>query len=286
MPKLTDNASSDPENQQETSQVPRFFYYTGVCVGELSCSVIRANDNRGRGFFFCPDITISNADIDLLKEINGVIASNAGNISPIKGGYNLKFRSKRKVGIVLQFFEKYPVIAGDIAKTKLQLIRDVLPAIGKTSKVVDRLNVIERCRKDFKDLKLKGLVNEETNSNSFTDEEIGFFLAGIIDAEGSCGLKKSGFRKQPFFAVAMKDLKIIQLIENFIGCGNIHKRSDDGLYHWETNSKSDVLKIINTFMTKYPSKLKKMRDRMEYVRRILNDYMPRPQTKNWGDNIV
>jgi len=60
-----------------------------------------------------PDLTISNADLNLLKEINGVITSNLGNISPIKEGYNLKFRGKRKVEIVFQFLQKYPVITGN-----------------------------------------------------------------------------------------------------------------------------------------------------------------------------
>ena len=276
---LTKNASSDSDNQQQTSLGSQNsnFYYTGFCVGELSCSVIRANDKRGRGFYFMPDITISNADLNLLKEINWVVSSNLGNISPIKGGYNLKFRGKKKVEKVFQFFQSYPVITGDLAKRKLELLKNVLPAIGNSSKVQDRLQVIEKCREDLKDLKLNGLAEEIIDLNHFKNEEIGFFLAGIIDAEGSCGFKKSGLRLQPFFAVAMKDLKIIELIKDFLACGNIHIRINDGLYHWETSKISDVLKVINIFTIKYPCKLEKMKDRMENVRRMLNDYTPRSQ---------
>ena len=208
MSNLTKNASG-AVNQQETSLVSKFFYYTGFCVGELSCSVIRANDKRGRGFYFMPDITISNADRNLLQEINGVVGRNLGNISPIKGGYNLKFRDKKKVEIIFHFLQKHPVITGDLARKKLELLQNVLPAIGKDSEVLNREKVIEKCRKDLKDLKLNGLVKESIDLNHFKDDEIGFFLAGIIDAEGSCGFKKSGLRLQPFFAVAMKDLKII-----------------------------------------------------------------------------
>ena len=51
-------------------------------------------------------------------------------------------------------------------------------------------------------IKQNGFVGKSIRVNHFKDE-IGFFLAGIIDAEGSCGFKKSGFRMQPFFAVAM-----------------------------------------------------------------------------------
>ena len=261
------------DDQQETLQVSKF-YYTGFCVGELSCSVIRATDKRGRGFYFMPDITVSNADLDLLKEINQIVASNFGNISPIKGGYNLKFRGKKKVEKVFQFFQNYPVISGDLAKRKLELLENVLPAIGKNSKIQDREEVIEKCREDLKDLKLNGYV-KKTDRNHFNNDEIGFFLAGIIDAEGSCGLKKSGLRLEPYFAVAMKDQKIIYLIQDFLGCGNIRKRSNDGLYHWETNSKSEILRLLEIFTTKYPSKLKKMKERMRNLKRILNDYTPR-----------
>ena len=263
MLKFSTKNASGADNQQETSLVSKFFYYTGFCVGELSCSVIRANDKRGRGFYFMPDLTISNADLNLLKEINGIIALNVGNISPIKGGYNLKFRGKKKVERVFQFLQKYPVIAGDLAKRKLKLLKNVLPAIGNSSKVQDRLKVIEKCRKDLKDLKLNGLAEEIIDLDRFNDDEIGFFLAGIIDAEGSCGFKKSGSRLQPFFAVAMKDRKIIELIRDFLACGNIHIRSNDGLYHWEANKKSDIAKVTEIFTIKYPSRLQKMKDRMK-----------------------
>jgi len=262
-----------PDNQQETSKFCKF-YYTGFCVGEMSCSVIRANHKHG--VYYTPDFTISNADLNILKEINRVIGSNLGIISPIKGGYNLKFRGKRKVEAIFQFLDKYPVITGDIAKKKLDLLKNVMPAIGKYSKVSSRLAVIEKCRKDLKDLKLYGFVNKITDENHFYNDAIGYFLAGIIDAEGSCGLKKSDKRKQPYFAVAMKDRKIIYLLNNFLGCGNIHIRSDDGLFHWETNKKSDVLKLVDTFTVKYPSKLTKMRERMQNLKWFLNDYTPRP----------
>src|SRR3990167_5418491 len=153
---ITENASG-ADNQQDASRFCNF-YYTGFCVGELSCSVIRATDKRGRGFYFMPDITISNADRNLLQEINGVVGRNLGNISPIKGGYNLKFRGKKKVEIIFHFLQKHPVITGDLARKKLELLQNVLPAIGKDSEVLNREKVIEKCRKDLKDLKLNGLV--------------------------------------------------------------------------------------------------------------------------------
>lgn len=274
----SENSTSDvkpldvPDNQQETSRFCKF-YYTGFCVGEMSCSVIRANHKHG--VYYTPDFTIANADLDLLKEINMTIGANTGVISPIKGGYNVSFRGVRKVNLIFQFLEQYPVIAGDIAKKKLELLKNVLPAIGNASKVQERFAVIEKCRKDLKNLKLHGLVEEVNDTNPFKTDCVGYFLAGIIDAEGSCGLKKSDNRLQPYFAVAMKDRKIIYLLKEFIGCGNIHLRSDDGLFHWETNRKSDILELIKILTVQYPSKLSKMKERMQKLQWFLNDYTPR-----------
>lgn len=271
-----------PDNQQETAQFCKF-YYTGFCVGEMSCSLIRANHDHG--VYFTPDFTIANADLELLKDINSVVGADTGVISPIKGGYNLSFRGVRKINLIFEFFDTYPVIAGDIARKKLELLRNVLPAIGRLSKVQSRLIILEQCRKDLKHLKLHGLAEELKDTSQFDIDSIGYFLSGLVDAEGSCGLKKSGTRLQPFFAVAMKDRKIIQLLKDYFGCGNIHIRSDDGLYHWEANRKSDILNLIKILTEKYPSKLPKMKERMQKLQWFLNDYMPRPSLIE-GHDIV
>lgn len=270
----TDNASS-ADNQQATSKFYNvsWFYYTGFCVGELSCSIIRATHKKGKGFYFTPDLTVSNADRLLLEEINRIIALKQGIISPIKGGYNLSFRGRRKVELVLKFFQDYPVLAGDVAIRKLELLERVLPAIGRYSKVQNKIDVIEKCRKGLKNLKLYGFEREGLG-NRHNGDATGFFLSGIMDAEGSCGLKKSGLRQQPFFAVAMKDRKIIELAKSFLECGHIHKRSNDGLFHWEVGSKSEVLRVAKIFMNQYPSRLPKMKERLKKLIRSLNDYTP------------
>src|SRR5439155_3460092 len=94
-------------------------------------------------------------------------------ISPIKGGYNLKFRGKRRVEMIFQFFEQYPVITGDIANKKLELLKNILPAIGRSSQVLSRFDVIERCRKDLSNLKLYGLAQEMEDTHQFHTESIG-----------------------------------------------------------------------------------------------------------------
>jgi hypothetical protein len=110
------------DNQQVTSVN---FYYTGFCVGEFSCSLLKLSNRKSRngGVYYTPDITISNADLNLLKEINSEVAQNLGVISSIKGGYNLSIRGKRKVKKILDFFNNFSPIVGDLVKSKLLIIR-------------------------------------------------------------------------------------------------------------------------------------------------------------------
>ena len=91
------------DNQQETH-----YYFSGFLAGEGSISIIKASNTKGRsGYYFTPDITISNADQSLLEEIDHVIGKSRGVISVIKGGFNLSFRGKDKVEIVLTFLNSY-----------------------------------------------------------------------------------------------------------------------------------------------------------------------------------
>ena len=54
------------DNQQET-----LYYFSGFLAGEGSISIIKANNTKGRsGYYYTTDITISNADKSLLKEMN------------------------------------------------------------------------------------------------------------------------------------------------------------------------------------------------------------------------
>ena len=79
-----DNVASEADNQQET-----LYYFSGFFTGEGSISLIRAKNKKGgTGFYYTPDITISNADLNLLKKMNRTIALNRGVVTPIKGGYN------------------------------------------------------------------------------------------------------------------------------------------------------------------------------------------------------
>lgn len=271
----TENASS-ADNQQEALSN---FYYTGFCVGEMSCSLLKLSNKKSKngGVYYMPDITISNQYKPLLEEMNKIIADNEGVISSIKGGYNLYIRGKRKVKHAFEFFQKYKPIAGDLFFSRLRLLSNALTILEnrKTYRRTKREeSLLEEIRSKFKNLKTYAIPFYGIPKTNFAKSAIGYFLAGVFDAEGSVGIKKNGSKGQPFFAIAMKDKKVIELFKSFIGFGHIHNRPKEKMIHYEIGSKVEVLKTINMFLRDYPSKLPKMIIRMKNLKRVLNDYTP------------
>ena len=256
------------ENQQETSIN---YFYTGYCVGELSCSILKLTNRKSKngGVYYTPDITISNADRKLLSDINMVCGDNLGVITKIKGGFNLSFRGKRKAKKMLSFFDKFPPIAGDLTLSKIEIVEksiSVMEDDKKYKRSKKTLNWLEKYREKLKTIKRSGLAEKSFMIPQRSVSDIGYFLSGVFDAEGSVGMKRSG-----------KDKKIIELFRDHFGFGNVRFRSRENVYHWEGGSISGVLKVIGVFRNIYPNKLLKMKQRMEKVRRILNDYTPNPR---------
>jgi len=269
------------ENQQETSNN---FYYSGFSVGELSCSILKLHNRKSKngGIYYTPDLTISNADKKLLHDIDKVCGNNLGVITKIKGGFNLSFRGKKKVKQLLSFFDSCPPIAGDLTQSKIEIIRNAISVIESErtyKRSAKTFNQLEEYREKLKAIKRSGLAEKSFMIQTRSRSDIGYFLSGIFDAEGSVGMKRSGERFQPFAAIAMKDKEIIVLFRDFLGFGNIRFRPREHVYHWEVGSISGVLKVIEVFRDKFPGKLMKMKLRMEKVRRILNDYTPIPHKR-------
>ena len=270
------------ENQQETS---KNFYYTGFCIGELSCSILKLHNRKSKtgGIYYTPDVTISNADKRLLQQINKICGDNLGVITKIKGGFNLSFRGKKKSKKMLSFFEKFTPIVGDITLSKIEIMNKaifVMESKKEYRRTENTTNQLEEFREKLKRIKKSGLAEKEFSILTRSTEDIGYFLSGVFDAEGSVGMKKSGERQQPFAAIAMKDTNIVKLFHNFFGFGNFRFRPREHVYHWESGSKKDVLKVIKVFREEYPGRLMKMKQRMDKVRRILNDYTPNSRLRD------
>ncbi len=274
------NASSDsdldrkPDNPQETLNVSNY-YYSGFFAGEMTCSIIKATNRNPKGHFYMVDFTVSNADKVLLKHINEKIMNRFGVISPIKGAFNLKVRGKNRVREILKFLKNYPIIIGDLAKNRVDILSQALEYLDSHrghNAHKEKTKAMDILRHKLRLLKTEGVVeNTYELESKISKDAIGYFFAGIIDGEGSFGVKQSGKYKEPFFTIAMKDRKIIELLCNFLEYGKVRYRKD-GVYHYEVNSRKELLKIADLFLVKYPLKQKRQRNRLVKLQRILNDY--------------
>ena len=273
---VTDNVSS-ADNQQEI--LHDLFYYAGFAAGEMSCSLLRLSNRKSKtgGIYYTPDITISNSDKSLLKEVNKRMANGMGVISPIKGGFNLSIRGKNKVKRVLSFFRNYPPITGDLVLSKLLLMTKAIELLENKRgyrRTLGEQKRLEGIRREFRRLKETAVPISEFAQQTEDTNAIGYFISGVLDAEGSVGIKRSGGRGQPFIAVAMKDKKIVDLFQDFLGYGHIHYRPKEKIHHFEIGSRKEVLITLPLFSEVFPSKLTKMKKRIDKLQEILNDYTP------------
>ncbi len=267
--------SSEADNQQET-----LYYFSGFITGEGSISLIRATNKKGgTGFYYTPDVTISNADVKLLKELNKFVASGKGVITSIKGGYNLSIRGKEKVKTILSFLNKYPPIAGDLIREKISILKKAIFILSKkqnrNKRIKDEEKMIEKLRERLRRIKKEAKASRNFLNLSVNRKKIGYFLAGIVDAEGSMGWRKSGNRLQPYFCVLMREEAIINLFLKYFGFGRKYYRPAEKLFHFETGKKENVFKLCTFFLEICPVRLKKNIKRMRNLQRILNDYTPR-----------
>ncbi|NBV76600.1 hypothetical protein EBR66_00290 [bacterium] len=262
-----------PDNPQET--LNENFYYSGFFAAEMTCSVIKAaNYNPVGHYYFAVDITVTNADKALLQEVNQVVMKGGGIISSVKGAYNLSVRGKNRVHVVLDFLQRYPIIIGDLAKNRVALLREAFSYLEEhrgAGEHQKKIEVMDGIRKKLRLIKEIGIVDTSYPLEKLDRDVIGHFLAGILDGEGSFGFKTSGTHQEPFFAVAMKDRKIIKLCRDFLQYGNVRKRKD-GVHHYEINRKQILQKVCKIFLTQYPLKHARQQERLRIVQRLLNDY--------------
>ena len=273
---MSKNALS-ADNPQEMLKASRF-WFSGFMSAEMSCSIIKATNKNPKGFYYTVDLTVTNADRGLLKEVNRVVMKDRGIITPVKGAYNLSARGKDKVRIALDFLEEYPILAGDLAKNRIIILKTALVYLTdhRTSKFQKEKNAeMGKLRNKLRELKESGVVDQEFDLLTIYKNSLGYFLAGVIDGEGSFGFKSSGLYQQPFFAIAMKDRKIIELLQKFIDYGNVRLRKD-GVYHLEINNRTILKNVCEMFLNQYPLRQTRQRKRCMFVlQQLLNDYTPK-----------
>lgn len=275
---MSKNASNEfdrnqtPDNPQV--MLKENFYFSGLLAAEMSCSIIKATNKNPLDHYYMVDLTVTNADRKLLEEVNHVVMKDRGVITSVKGAYNLSVRGKEKVQVALDFLEVYPILTGDLAvnriivlKTGLAYLKDHRAHRFQEEKTVE----IEQLRTKFRLIKEKGITDHSFDPISLDQDSLGYFFAGVIDGEGSFGTKSSGLIKQPFFAIAMKDKKIIEALNRFIKYGNVRLRKD-GVYHLEINHRSILKDIGEMFLNKYPLRHERQRERLRILQQLLNDY--------------
>ena len=278
---MSNNVSSDfdgnqrPDNPQE--MLKSNYYFSGLMAGEMSCSIIKATNFNPRGYYYAVDLTVTNADTNLLGEVNRIVMRDRGVITPVKGAYNLSARGKERVKIALDFLERYPILIGDLAINRIALLKTALVYLTDHrthSFKEEKTRIMDQLRKKFRDIKERGIVDISYDLQSSDPESLGYFFAGVIDGEGSFGTKSSGRYQQPFFAIAMKDKKIIESLRDFVGHGNVRLRKD-GVYHLEINHKNILRRISDIFLNQYPLRHERQRERLQNLQQLLNDYTPR-----------
>ena len=280
---MSKNALS-ADNPQEMLNASKF-WFSGFMSAEMSCSIIKATNKNPKGFYYAIDLTVTNADRKILNEINREVMNGLGVITPVKGAYNLSARGKDKVRIALDFLEQYPILAGDLAKNRILLLKNALVYLTKhtTSKFQkEKTAEMEKLRVKLRELKFSGVVDQEFDLPATDKNFLGYFIAGVIDGEGSFGFKSSGLFKQPFFAIAMKDRKIIELLQKFIGYGNVRLRKD-GVYHLEINHRGILKNVCEMFINQYPLRQTRQRKRLIFLQQLLNDHTPKSLNLLVGD---
>src|SRR3989344_289567 len=266
---MSKNASNEfdvnrtPDNPQV--MLKKNFYFSGLLAAEMSCSIIKATNKNPLNHYYMIDFTVTNADKNLLKEVNHVVMKDRGITTSVKGAYNLSVRGKEKVQGALDFLEIYPILTGDLAMNRIILLKTGLAYLKdhRAHKFQEEKTVeIEKLRTKFRLIKEKGITDHSFDLTSFNQDSLGHFFAGVIDGEGSFGLKSSGLRQQPFFAIAMKDKKIIEALQKFVDYGRVRLRKD-GVYHLEINHRAILKNVCDMFLNRYPLRHERQRQRLQ-----------------------
>lgn len=90
-------------------------------------------------------------------------------------------------------------------------------------------------------------------------EQLGFFLAGFVEGEGSFNVslrKKSdykvGWQVVMSFNVSQKDSTVLKLLQEELKCGIIKVRTSDNLFSFDVTNPQDIIHKIIPYFRKYP----------------------------------
>jgi hypothetical protein len=90
-------------------------------------------------------------------------------------------------------------------------------------------------------------------------EELGFFLAGFVEGEGSFNVslrRKSDYKVNwqvvMSFNVSQKDPRVLYLLKQELGCGIIKVRKIDNIHSIDVTNPQDIIQKVIPYFQKYP----------------------------------
>ena len=91
---------------------------------------------------------------------------------------------------------------------------------------------------------------------TFSPSELGCYLAGFVDGEGSFNIsfRKRKDYKLPWkvsacFNISQKEKPILEIFKRSLGCGTLRSRPD-GVWYYEVNTLDDLQRIVIPFFQK------------------------------------
>ena len=110
--------------------------------------------------------------------------------------------------------------------------------------------------------------------NEFSSDEIGYYLAGFVDGEGSFNVsikkvsdRNLGWRVSACFNVSQRDVHNLKLLQEVLGCGTIQQRWD-GVHYFEVNSYQELVEKVIPFFGKYSLRSPSKRETLEVFSKI------------------
>ena len=92
-----------------------------------------------------------------------------------------------------------------------------------------------------------------------SSEELGFFLAGFVEGEGSFNISlrrkadyKVSWQVVMSFNVSQKDPTILYILKNQLQCGIIKIRKRDNLYSFDATNPQDIIQKVIPYFQKFP----------------------------------
>lgn len=104
--------------------------------------------------------------------------------------------------------------------------------------------------------------------------EVGYYLAGFVDGEGSFNVsikkvkdRNLDWRVAACFNVSQRERHILEILQRRLGCGTIRRRWD-GVHYFEVNSYRDLNEIVIPFFHKFPLQSPSKKETLELFAEI------------------